>query len=406
MLKSIGADEARDLMLAELPAALCREEVPLSAALGRVLAEDLRAEVPMPPFDRSPLDGYALRWEDTQGASEESPAVLRILEEIPAGRAPSVTVIPGTAVKILTGAPMPPGADSVIKYELTQFDHEAVRIFAPLKPCQNVIYQGEEARQGDLLLPVGTVLTPAGIGLLAAQGRERCAVFQVPTAAVLTTGSELTGPGVPLQPGKIYDSNNAMLSALLAENGIRCVRQIRLPDDLEAIAAAIETAWQQTDLVLTTGGASVGDYDFAVAAAERVGAEVLFWKVKMKPGSCILAARRGEKALISLSGNPGAAAVCLLRVVLPYLNKLRGKADWLPEVVELPLKEPLKKKSPILRMLRGRLEIAEGKAVFAENPRQGNGMISSLQGFDLLGEVPAGSPPLPEGTMIRAYRFR
>ena len=404
MLQSIEADAAREQLL-QLPAAREKETVELKDAMGRVLAEDLTACVPMPPFHRSPLDGYAVRWQDTIDASPEHPVRLRVVEELPAGKAPTQAVTPGTAAQIFTGAPMPEGADSVIKYEEVCTDGADVLLSAPLKPCQNVVYQGEEAEQGTLLLPAGTVLGPAELGVLASQGKAQCTVWQRPKVVLLTTGSELAPLGQPLRGGQIYDSNGPMISALLEQSGLSCVKVQCLPDRLEEIAAAIEAAWHTADLVLTIGGASVGDYDFAVAAARQVNADILFWKVKMKPGSCILAAKRGEKVLISLSGNPGAAAVCLLRVVCPYLNQLCGKREIFPETVFLPLKEAMSKKSPVMRLLRGHLEIDHGKAVFAQNPKQGNGMITSLCGFELLGEIPAGSPALEAGQMIRAYRF-
>ena len=404
MRMNLSAEEARDILL-DLPVSLEEETVPLDDALGRVLACDLTAEIPMPPFDRSPLDGYAVCGADTAKASRENPVSLTVTDEIPAGSAPHGAVLPGTAAKILTGAPMPEGADAVIRWEDTEREGNRVRIFTEVKPGQNCIFQGEEVQRGDCLVEGGTVLTPAEIGMMAAQGKTECTVWKRPGAALVTTGSELVETGGTLTAGKIYDSNQSMLAAMLEKNGMCCVSRAQVEDDLDRIAAAIERAWEETDLVITTGGASSGDYDFAVAAAERLSAEVLFWKVKMKPGSCVLAAVRGDKRLISLSGNPGSATVCLMRVVLPYLKKLQGRTDLCPEVVTLPLKEELRKKSPTERMLRGHMEILNGQVVFAENQKQGNGMIASLRGFELLGEVPAGSPPLPAGTMIRAYRF-
>lgn len=404
MLESIMADEARDLLLS-LPVRQQRERVALSQALGRVLAEDVCTAIPMPPFDRSPFDGYALRWQDTVSASREQPAELRITEEIPAGCAPTRTVEAGWAAKILTGAPIPPGASGVVKFEDTEADGERVRVFAPVQPDQNVICKGEERQPGERLLSAGTLLTPAELGLLASQGLSACTVYCRPTVALLTTGSELAPAGTPLALGQIYDSNLTMLGALLEKVGFSCRLLGAVRDDGELIAAKLRQGLEQADLVITTGGASVGDYDYARTAARLAGAEPLFWKVRMKPGACVLAAQREEKYVISLSGNPGAAAVCLLRVVLPFLKKCCGRRDVLPQEIRLPLQEGVKKASPVTRLLRGRLVIEEGQARLAENYHQGNGMISSLCGFELLGEIPAGSPPLPAGTMIRAYRF-
>lgn len=400
----LWADEARDLLLT-LPMKLQTETIPLAAACSRVLASDITTQLAMPPFDRSPYDGYALRSQDASGASEENPVVLHITEEIPAGHVPAVLVTKGTAAKILTGAPMPTGADCVVPFEVTEFDEKMVRLFRPVPAGSNVIPAGEELPKGRNLLEKGTLLTPPMLGMLASQGYDTCEVFERPGAALITTGSELQAPDEPLVPGKIYNSNGFALQGYLTAFGFRCEGFLAVPDNVEAISGAIQDALQTADVVVTTGGASVGDYDFATAAAQRLGADILFWKTRIKPGSCILAAQKDEKLILCLSGNPGAAVTGLLRVALPYLRKRCGRKDLFPEEIVLPLKYPLKKESKVPRLLRGRLEIQNGQAWFVETNGQGNGMLSAFCGMDLLGEVPANSPPLPAGTPIRAYRL-
>lgn len=403
MLKGIEADAARDALL-RLPCRPACEIVPLADALGRVAAEDVRVRIPVPPFDRSPYDGYAFRGEDTAAATQERPAALKILEEVPAGSSPTATVTPGTAVKILTGAPIPKGANTTIKYEKTEFSRETVRIFAPVPPDTDIVYAGEDVPAGALILGEGEAILPPALGLLAGQGVGRVPVYRRPVIAVLSTGAELAEVGEPLSAAQIYNSNVYTLSGYLAGAGA-CPRNDGICEDEPGlIAARIAASLETADMVITTGGASVGDYDWAVTAAERLGAEILFWKTQMKPGGSMMAAISGGKLILSLSGNPGAAVLGLLKVGMPYVRQLCGLRDTLPETVTARLTKPLKKASPGLRLLRGRLERRDENVWFTENDSQGNGSVSSLQGCDLLAEIPAGSPPLPAGTVVRAFR--
>lgn len=404
MLKNLEADAARDLLCA-LETTLCVETVPLYEASGRVLAADVTAPIPTPPFDRSPYDGYAFRGADTRGATREHPAILKITEELPAGKAPTMEITAGFAAKILTGAPLPKGADATVKYEITEFTDSEVRIFEPIAPNTDVVRAGDDIKVGTLIAPRGTVVSAPLAGVLAGQGIAAVNVYKKPVIAIINTGTELLEVGTPLRPAMIYNSNVYTLSGYLQELGAATRNAGVVEDDPDAIAGKIGAALQNADMVITTGGASVGDYDWAVGSAQRLGADVLFWKINMKPGGAIMAAVRDGKVILGLSGNPGAAILGLLRIALPYISKLCGRTDLYPTVVEVLLKEPLTKPSPKLRLIRGRLEIQGGAAYFEENEGQGNGAVSSLVGCDLLGEIPAGSPPLPAGTKIKAYRL-
>ncbi|MDR0838304.1 MAG: molybdopterin molybdotransferase MoeA [Oscillospiraceae bacterium] len=404
MLKNVSPEEARSLLLSIPQASPETELVPLMSAFGRVLAEDVFADIPIPPFDRSPYDGYAFRGADTSGASSENPVTLKITEEIPAGSVPTVDITPGFAAKILTGAPMPRGADATVKYELTEFTPETVTFRAPIAPDSDVVPRGDDVEAGALLARRGDFISPAAAGLFASLGRREIPVFRRPRAAVLNTGSELVEPGNPLPFGKIYNSSVFTLSGSLAALGIDAYNAGVVHDDPSAIADAISRNLPLCDVMITTGGASVGDYDFAVGAAEALGAVPLFWKTKLKPGGAMLASRIGDKLLLALSGNPGSALIGLLHIAAPFLRRLAGLREIAPEPVEVLLKEPLVKSSPRARLLRGRLEIICGIAYFAEQGGQGSGALSGFQSCDLLGEIPAGSPPLPAGAIIKAYR--
>lgn len=392
-------------MLCALPTAAQTESVRLMEAQDRILAADAVAVIPSPPFDRSPFDGYAFRGEDTASASPKQPVVLKITEEIPAGKAAEIEITSGYAAKILTGAPMPKGANATIKYENTEFTPSEVKIFKPVAPNSDIAYAGDDIKAGTVIAPKGTLITAPLLGILASQGIGELTVFKKPVIEILNTGSELAEVGTALGPAMIYNSNVYTLSGYLRELGALPRNAGIVPDDPDMISGRISAALKISDMVITTGGASVGDYDWAVTSAERLGAEVLFWKINMKPGGSIMAAVKDGKLILGLSGNPGAAVLGLLRIALPYIKKLCGRTDIYSPPIDVLLKEPLKKASPKLRILRGRLELAGGSAYFTENEGQANSAASSLVGCDLLGEIEAGSPPLPEGTLIKAYRI-
>jgi molybdopterin molybdotransferase len=403
LVEKTEIEKARDLLLS-LPARCKTETVPLLDAYGRVLAESKYVEIPIPPFDRSPYDGFAFRGEDTADATVAFPVELDISEEIPAGKTPTIEITPGKAAKILTGAPIPKGANATIKYELTSFTETKVQLSSPVDPNTDIIRAGEDLARGALIAEAGTLLTAPYLGLLASQGLTDIAVCKKPDILIINTGTELTEPGRVLKPGSIYNSSCYTLSGYLKEAGANPQNGGVVEDDPGEIADRIEKALSRADLVITTGGASVGDYDWAVTASEKLGARLLFWKVAMKPGGSMVASEKDGKLILGLSGNPGAAVLGLLYIAMPYIRRLCGRTDLLPEPVEVFLKNPLNKKTFERRLLRGRLEILEGKAFFVENAGQGNGNFSSLVGCDLIGEIPAGSDPLSAGTKIKAYK--
>ncbi|NLA86422.1 MAG: molybdopterin molybdotransferase MoeA, partial [Clostridiales bacterium] len=384
MLTNIDIEQAVD-MLCALNVSYKTETIKLADAQGRIFAADIRAVIPSPPFDRSPYDGYAFRGEDTAGATRKKPAILKITEEIPAGKPGEIDIMPGYAAKILTGAPIPNGANATIKYEITEFSPTEVRIFEPVAPNTDVVYAGDDIREGSCIAEKGTVITAPHLGLLAGQGISQVSVYKKPVIKILNTGSELLEVGTPLRPAMIYNSNVYTLSGYLRDAGAEPVNAGVVEADPNVIAERINAALLSSDMVVTTGGASVGDYDWAVTSASMMGADILFWKTNMKPGGSLMAAVKDGKLILGLSGNPGAAVLGLLRIALPYIRKLCGRTDMFLTPIDVILKEPLKKPSPKRRLLRGRLEYIDGKAYFTENEGQGNGAVYSLLGCDLLG---------------------
>ena len=401
---SVTVEEAAELLLQACPA-LGAEQVAVAEADGRVLWQDVAAPESVPPFARSPYDGYALRAEDTASATRQTPVTLEILEEVPAGHAPVHTVGPGQAVKILTGAPIPQGADLVVKFEDTQFTDQEVTLFQPYPSGQNIVPVGEDILAGALAAEGGTRLSPALTGLLAGLGCAELKVFRRPTAALISTGDELVEPDQPLTPGKIRNSSVYALKAWLERLGVQVRLMGIVGDDAQAIAQRVRQAAELADVVITTGGVSVGDYDMVGRAMELLEARVLFWRVKMKPGSAFLASLYGDTPVVSLSGNPASAAVAFFLLGIPLLRKLSGCRDCGLKPIRVRLLEDFPKKSPNRRFVPGRLEIVDGQAALALVPRQGNGMLCPLHHCDLLGEIPAGSPPMKAGDVIDAWQL-
>ncbi|MCR5790976.1 MAG: NTP transferase domain-containing protein [Lachnospiraceae bacterium] len=387
-----------------------KEETALKDLAGRVAAEDVFAKIPLPVFDKSPYDGYAFRAEDTVSASREKPAVLRVLGVLYAGDVTEIPVKKGEAYRIMTGAALPPGADCIINYELTSFTEDAVTIPAAYPAGTNVIRCGEELSAGERLITRGQRITPPMLGLLSTQGIGSCLVYRKPRVAVIVTGSELTLPGQPLPSGHIYESVSVMLTAYLEKLGFEVTGCELLSDDAERITEKLREHSLKNDLIVMTGGVSVGDKDYAKTALACAGAETILSEIRMKPGSCTAAGvmskeKAGRTLILCLSGNPGAAFTAFFAVCMPALKKICGRTDTEPACMKLPLLYPMKKKSGQTRFLRGRLLLSDGRAFFAENDHQGNGMLRSFSDFDLMAEIPAGSDALPAGAEVTVYRI-
>lgn len=404
MLKNPDYMTARDLLL-DVARPVDTQELPLSACFGRVLAESVTAAENVPPFDRSPYDGYAFRSEDTDGTSRESPVTLRVIEEVPAGAVPTKGCTKNTAVKILTGAPIPEGADAVINYERTEFTESAVTIFAPIKSGENIVRAGEDVRKGDVLVRAGQVIDPGTAGTLAAQGIARPTVYRRPRVGVISTGNEVAEIGAPLAPGKIYNSNRYTLSAALWEIGCESVYLGLAGDSPEAIRELIGKGLADCDAVVTTGGVSVGDYDFTPDAMERAGVNILFRGVQMKPGMACAYGEKGGKLVCGLSGNPASSLSNFYLVAVPALKKLAGRSDCVPEEIPVTLAKDFKKKSPTTRLLRGRLDLSDGSVRLITPRDQGNVVISSAIGCDGMAVVPAGTGPIAAGTKLKGFKL-
>lgn len=393
--------EARELLL-ERVRRTETERLPLSEAAGRVLAEPVSAVRDVPPFDRSPFDGYTFRSGDTRDAL---PVTLTILEEVPAGSVPTKAVTPGTATKILTGAPIPEGADAVTKYEETEFTPERVTLKRSYRPGENIIRRGEDVALGEVLGRTGQHLDAGLLGTLASQGIPAVEVYRRPVVGIITTGSELVEVEAAAQPGKIPNSNRYALEAAVLAAGCLPRYYASPVDSVEEIAAVVAKALAETDLVITTGGVSVGDYDLTPKAYEAAGVEVFAGDLLLKPGGKSCFGCKENKLVIGLSGNPASAMTCFYAVALPALRKLRGDADGrLPELT-VRLGRDYKRPSPQPRLLRGTVQMEPEGLTFYPADKQGNGSLQTLAGANALAEIPAKSGPLEAGTRVAAFYF-
>ena len=402
MDRNIDFNTARDLLLSHVSPVTC-EHVPLSESVGRVLADDLRALENVPPFDRSPYDGYTFRSSDVANASEDHPVTLQILEEVPAGAVPTKLITPMTATKILTGAPIPEGADAVIPYELTSFTSETVTIFAPLESGSNIVRTGEDICKEQLLASEGSIIDTGLAGTLAAQGVSEPLVYCRPLVGIISTGNEVVELDTPVAAGKIRNSNRYTLAAALKNIYCDSLYLGLAGDSPEEIAALITKGLTQCDAILITGGVSVGDYDFTPVAMEMADVKLLMHGINIKPGMACAYGIKNGKLVCGLSGNPASSLTNFYAVVQPVLKKLSGRNDFIPEEITVILKNEFKKKSPATRLLRGRLDLSYGNVTLVCPKDQGNVVLSSTIGCNAMGIVPAGSGPLPAGTKLKGF---
>ena len=383
------------------------ETLPLEKACGRIAAKALCARMDQPPFDRSPLDGYALHSADTAGASRETPVTLPVSMKLYAGDAPAAALPAGCAARIMTGAPLPAGADCVLMQELTDSGEETVQLYSALKPQQNVVLRGEDIAAGAIIAAEGTPLTPAHLGVLAGQGIAAVPVYRTLTVGILSTGSELLAPGEPWAPGKIYDANGVQNAARLRQLGL-AVQRRHCSDDPEKIARQMQQLLSVCDAVVTSGGVSVGQKDYLPAVLERLGAQMIFAGVAQKPGSPMLAAKVGGKLVLCLSGNPFAAAATLEQYAVPALLRAAGRCEdgCIPPRTVRTLTTGFSKADKGERYLRAKT-MGENVAIPGEGSAEAHssGSLSAMIGCNCLVKLPAGSGPVAPGEKVEVLHF-
>lgn len=398
LLTNISPEKAQEILL-DFCNLTETVEIPLEASLGSVLAENICADIDIPPFDKSPLDGYAVRAEDIKTATDDTPVTLDVIDFIPAGYVSKKRVGEKQAARIMTGAKIPEGADVVIRFEETEFTDTDVKIFNSYPKGTNIIKKAEDIKKGSILLEKGTVIDAAQVGILATLGKKFVKTYRKPKVAILSTGDELVPVGALLTDGKIRDSNSYFIGALVKNLGAEPTLLGSVKDKIEDIQNALKPALDWADIIITTGGVSVGDRDVVKDAFEALGAKPIFWRIKMKPGGPIATARYGRKLLIGLSGNPAAAYITFELFVRPLILKTLGK-NYKPLVVKSTLQSNFTKVRKQDRYIRAKTLYEDGRFYTYLPQQHSSGIVSSLAGMNSLLKIPAEKGPFNIGDEV------
>ncbi|MCR4923800.1 MAG: molybdopterin molybdotransferase MoeA [Lachnospiraceae bacterium] len=383
------------------PIETCR--LPLEELYGRILAEDIIAKENVPSFSRSPYDGYAFRALDTREASEESPVLLKVIENIRAGQLAKKEVGLNTAIRLMTGAAIPEGADAVCKYEDTDFSEHEVYIKKPYAEGDNIIYAGEDIKKGSIIAKAGSIVDEGMAGAIASLGYRELEVYRRVKAGIISTGDELVEPSDKLSMGKIRNSNRYSIAGALKKIGIESIYLGHARDDTEELVKLINKGERDCDLIISTGGVSVGDYDLLPKAMEEAGYELPVRGVKMKPGmACAYGLKKG-RIMLALSGNPASSLTNLQCICLPALKKLTGLSEYEHNIIKMKLKGDCKKAGKGVRFIRGRLEFEEGELVFIPSVRQGNIVISSAINCNAYGIISEDDGKQASGYRIEGF---
>ena len=385
-MEGISVEQAMEQILQYTPVINETEEVELNKAGGRILAQDMVAEFNNPPFDRSPVDGYACKAEDLAGASPEHPVRLKVMEEIDAGQYSERVVEHGQAVRIMTGAAIPKGCDCCIYQERTDYGEDFVEIYTEQKQWDNYCFAGEDFKKGTTLLKKGTHIGYVEAAVMAGMGAAKAPVYRRPKVVLLTTGDEVVEPGNPLPAGKIYNSNMTMLSSRMRELGMEPFYMEAVKDDPQIMSERLKEAAKQADMIITTGGVSVGKKDIMHESLGRINAERIFWRVKMKPGMptlfSVYESEPGRKVpVISLSGNPFGVAVGVELLIRPALEKMMQNPAIGPKEVAGVMADDFVKGIKGRRFIRAYWERGE---FHLPNGLHSNGVLSSMAGCNCL----------------------
>jgi len=398
--KMLSADEALELLLGHARPVTGVERIHTTHALGRVLAQPLVSTVTVPPLDNSAMDGYAVARADF---SPDQETRLKVAQRIPAGSV-GHTLERGTAARIFTGAPVPLGADAVVMQEKCTLDGEMVMIARPPKQGENIRRAGEDIASGDMVLPAGIKMRPQEMGLVASIGMADVPVYPKLRVALFFTGNEIVMPGEPLQEGEIYNSNRYTLLGLLEGMGCRVADFGIVPDSLEATVDVLNQAWHEADLIITSGGVSVGEEDYVKAAVERTGT-LDMWKVAMKPGKPLAYGTVHGTPFIGLPGNPVSAFATFCLFVRPYILRCQGVSQVTPRSYMLPAVFDWSRVGPRREFVRARLEPqADGAPGVVIFPNQGSGVLTSAVWGEGLAEIREGTT-VARGDLIKFTPF-
>ncbi len=398
---SISLEDAQKIIRSHTSQILETVLVNVEDAKGCILAEDMYARVNQPPFNRSPLDGYALRAVDTLGASRDNPVVLQVIEEVDAGQYPRCEVEVMEATRIMTGAPIPMGADCVIRQEHTDYGEKQVRIYKELKAFDNYCYQGEDTKKGVLILEKETKLNFLHIGMLCAQGIQQVQIYRKPRILLITTGDEVVSYKEELEPGKIYNFSHYALKQRLFDCNVE-VRSFHVGDQEEEMCNLLKSHAEDSDLIITTGGVSVGKRDILHMVYQQLGVEKLFWRVNIKPGSPAMFTVYQDTPIISLSGNPFATLITFELLAREPLAKLSHDSSLEIQYKEAVLQDTFAKGCLARRYVRA---YYKKHKVYLVTDNHMSGSIMSMDKCNCYIEMPASGEGVQSGSTVRIFTY-
>lgn len=399
MKQAVRVTEAQAMVL-ECVQPLGVENVALLDALHRVSAEDVRSPRHIPLHTNSAMDGYAVRQSDVAGATAERPVTLQVIEILPAGKMPQHAVAAGQAIKIMTGAPMPAGADTVIQVEHTNASDTLVEIYRAPRAGSNLRQRGEDIALDECVLERNTRLRPAELGVLASVGKAQLLVYQRPRVAILATGDEIADLGDPDTGDKIINSNSYTLAGQISEAGGIPLLLGVAPDRREEISRRIASGLQ-ANMLITSGGVSVGDFDYVRECLEKAGFEARFWTVALRPGSPVTFGMVGHVPVFSLPGNPVASMVTFELFVRPALRKMTGHTALFRPSLEATILDEMKKRAGVRTFLRGILQQQDGQPTVTTTGPQGSGILRSMSLANCLIDIPEDVEHLRPGDTVQ-----
>ncbi len=372
----IELEEALEIILSQVKL-VSSQKIDILSSLSRTLAEDVYADFDIPGFDRAAMDGYAVLSKDTNSASKKKPVILEVVASVPAGYSTEKVVKNGMAVRIMTGAPMPKGADAVVMVEDTEKEEEKVKVFRKVVCQKNVSFAGEDVKRGELILSQGSSIRPAEVAMLASLGKENVLVRIKPRVAIISTGDELVEVGRTLQKGKIYDSNSYALFSQVLSSGGEPHRLGIARDKRDNLLARIKEGLSY-QLLLLSGGVSVGDYDLVTDALKKAGVKMLFWKVAVKPGKPTFFGARKDTLVFGLPGYPVSSMVNFENLVRPAIFSMLGRDDWQRIRVRAILKETVSSRGRRKKIIRAKLVKEGDKYLAVPATSQESGVLKSM----------------------------
>lgn len=394
----ISATEAKGIILKNIKIKK-PQRASLSDVLDLVLAQDIKATNFLPPFSNSAMDGFAVKALDTKGTSEKNPIRLKVIEDLPAGFSSRKTLKRGEAIRIMTGAPLPEGADSVVMVENTKGDGRYVEILRGAKHGENVRLKGEDVKKGEVVLRKGATIKPQQIGLLAALGFKDVLVIPKIKISILPTGEELVRPGEKLKPGKIRDANSYILSSLVARLGAQPVNLGIVKDNPKDIESKIRQGLK-SDMLLISGGVSVGNYDYVKVILDKLGIKKLFWKVAIKPGKPVVFGTVRDKPVFGVPGNPVSAFICFTEFIAPAILKAMGK-DYSDIYASAILGRDIRKESGKRYFMSAILSNKDGKCYVTPIMPQNSAMLRPLSQANAILILDEKSNCIKSGEMVK-----